>query len=149
MQQRIDAEAGDHGTGFSLVEIFLPLDASMLSRGNIHAHSVSTMHHYTIAADIDPTFVRISRDDDIAGADVSAAVSFVPEWDRKLEKIDIISLIDIFHYRTRGYPYRRDRRLLRQPFAASLNESFPRDVEGKIGSSAERRRLSKKPTRIL
>src|SRR5262249_62431236 len=91
------------------------------------------MHHRAIAADVDPTFVRVSRDDDMTRADVSTAVSLLPERNGEFEKIDVISFVDVLHHRTRRYFYRRYRRPLRPPFAASLHESFPRDVQGQVG----------------
>ena len=101
-------------------EIFMPM-------------RVSVVHHNAVATDVDPIFVRIACDHDVAGADIAPAVALVPKRHRKLEEIDIVAGKNIFQHRSARDGHRRNRRRLRQTLAPRLNESFARDVQRQIG----------------
>src|SRR5688500_7331351 len=92
------AEGHDDGAGLAHVEIFLPMDAAMLTRRDIERHCVFALEHDTIGAGIDPTLFWILGDDQIIGSDIATAIKFVPARDRKSFEIDVF-LDAIFEYR--------------------------------------------------
>ena len=65
-EQRIIAEADRDRKWLALVEIFLPHDAAMLAGRHVERERIAVMDHDAIAAEVDPTFVEIARDDQIA-----------------------------------------------------------------------------------
>src|SRR5919108_5015166 len=78
-EQRVWTESDGYGKRLSSVEILLPVNVAMMARRHIERERVLVMHHDTVATEIDPTFVGIAADNDIERADVTAAITLVPE----------------------------------------------------------------------
>src|SRR5258706_5534776 len=75
--------------------VFLPLDTTMLTGGNIKSQLILFVDHDTVGAVIDPAFVRVARNINATRSDVTATVFIMPLGGGKLEHVDIALFIDV------------------------------------------------------
>src|SRR5262245_1894212 len=90
-KDRILPDADNNRTRFTLLEVFRPLDGSMLTRRDVAAHALFVLHHAAVGSKVNPALIRITGDNQTSSAYEASAVQFVNKWDRKLEKIDVIA----------------------------------------------------------
>ena len=83
-------------TRFAALEIFFADQPPVFAGRNPHADFVFAMRDDAVGADIDPVAIGITHDDEILGADITAAVMLVHERNGKFEYIDFVIALDIF-----------------------------------------------------
>ena len=79
----------------SLLMIFFLVDPSMLSRRHVQCQAVRAVNHNPVGADVYPILFWIARNHQIVGADITSTVQFVPARHRKLEHVDVFTLLHV------------------------------------------------------
>src|SRR5207247_4260629 len=78
-EQRVLDESDDDCAVFTFFPVFLPHDARVMTRRNVKAESIFIVNLDTINTNVDPAaFFRLGGNDAVCGADVAAAVQFMP-----------------------------------------------------------------------
>src|SRR6516165_12115552 len=102
--------------------ILISMYTTVFSRRHMQAQTIRAMNHDAIRADIHPTFVGIARDHQTVGADVTAAVEFVPTRHRKLEHINVFAFLYVLEERSGGNRFGADWRNFLHLLPPSLNK---------------------------
>src|SRR4030095_2814362 len=88
-----------HRRRVSFVPMSFDENAPMLHGIDPKTHTVPALHHGAIHADVDPAFIGVADNDVVRGADVTTAVTGVPERRGKGFEIDIVAFLNAFQYR--------------------------------------------------
>ena len=94
--ERVTAGHDSNREGLAGLLVLLILNAAMLSLDHVDGDMITIMDHRAVGADVHPIRIEVSRDDRAAGADVAAAIQFVPEGHWKDQHIDVYILLDVF-----------------------------------------------------
>src|SRR5919109_2839105 len=97
-RDRIAAEHHGHRQRLAPFERLVAMDAAMVARLHHDAHGFFVMHLRAIRAGVEPVFLRVAGDAVGAGADVAAAVLFVPLRRRKYGDVDAITHHDVLEH---------------------------------------------------
>jgi hypothetical protein len=135
-QEWIGTETDSDRKWLSCVEIFLPVDIAVMPRRNIKRQGVMIVHHDAITTKIDPAFIRIAADGNVEGADVAAAIAFVPKRRGQRQDIDVLSLEDVLHHRPRADHSRRNQPGIVQTFFPRVDKLIPTIIERQMISEA-------------
>ena len=82
-EERVVAAADHDRAWLAGPKIFLADLPAVLARRHPQPHGIAVVDHDAIGADIDPFGVGVAHDDEIARADVAAAVELVQKRHRK------------------------------------------------------------------
>src|SRR4029434_3954902 len=93
------AEHHSHRRCLSFAPVSFDENTPMLHGIDPETHTVPALHHPAIHADVDPAFIRVADNDVVRGADVTTAVTGVPEGRGKGFEIDIVAFLNAFQYR--------------------------------------------------
>jgi len=77
-------------------KILLFMNKPVLAGPDVNTRRIFLLSHHPIGAHVDPLGVGIFGDDEMAGAQITAAVFFVQKRRGKIRQVDFITLLNIF-----------------------------------------------------
>ncbi len=135
--ERIAAEHDVDRHRLVLLEIFLLVNVAVLAGTDVDAGAVTILQHDAVGADVYPIRIGIFGDDQVAGADITAAVFFVQQRRGKIEEVDLCAFLGVFVYRAARYFRHGDWRTMFHFFMIGAGE-FQHVVEVFAGAQGER-----------
>src|SRR5215475_5776396 len=83
--------------GLLLLPVLMTNDAAVPSGGNVYSDRIAIMDLNPVDAHVHPAVLRVAYQHHAAGTDVISAVQLVPEGSDKLQHVDVLPLLDVFH----------------------------------------------------
>src|SRR4051812_14891997 len=93
---RVMAEGDSDGQRFSILMVFVTMDAAMLTWRHVQTEMIATMDHDAIGSDIDPIFFRVARYDEVVCANVSSTIKLMPARHGKFKYVDVAAFLTVF-----------------------------------------------------
>ena len=95
VRERVGADGDGQGHGLSLGHVVLLKDLAQMARGPRKAGQVvRVVDHETVHAPVDPAAVHVLRDDQVPGAQVTAAVALVEHGGGQVEEVGLCTHAD-------------------------------------------------------
>src|SRR6476620_5628203 len=99
-QDRVDPVSRDHFARLAARPPSLTVEAAVLARRAVKPYPGRPVHHLAVNPDVDAPRPRITRERDIAGADITPAIARPELWARKAGDVDVGALLDdLVHWR--------------------------------------------------
>src|SRR5660397_19801 len=121
-QQRIRAYHDNNRTGFAAIEILLAVEGTVFAWRDIECDRLLIVHHYTIGAKVDPSFVGVPGHNHAGCSDVPSSVQLMHQGNGEIKKIHVITPYYILQYGTRINLLRRYRAEILYASTVSLDQ---------------------------